>query len=51
MMASSSGQPPVSLLAFSMAAFSMYVVTYPPSAWKFGYSLNRLWYFSTNVLL
>src|SRR6266851_4670081 len=38
--ASSSGQPPASLFAFSTAVLSTCVAVYAPSAWKFGYSLN-----------
>src|SRR6266852_7567463 len=40
MIASSSGQPPASLFAFSTAVLSTCVAVYAPSAWKFGYSLN-----------
>ena len=41
MIASSSGQPPTSRFAFSMASFSMWRAVYEPSAWKFGYSFQR----------
>jgi hypothetical protein len=51
MIASSSGQPPASLLARSMAISSMCIVTYAPSAWKFGYSFHRSKYFFTKVSL
>ncbi len=42
MITSSSGQPPTSWLARSIAFFNMYSVTYAPSDWKFGYSFQRL---------